>query len=105
MPDGWGENQYREFTGHPEGPTGASAGVLNALDCFRKMMPDTIINLIVERTNYFISTPRFKPRRTLRRVGEDLSPVTQVDIWKFFACRILSAIHNKVIILTNYSLI
>jgi hypothetical protein len=103
MPEGWGENQYRAFTGHPEGPTGASAGILNALDCFSKMMPDTIINLIVERTNYFISTPRFKPRRTSRRAGEDVSPVTHFDIWNFFACRILSAIHNKVFTQTNYS--
>jgi hypothetical protein len=103
MPEGWGNYNERVFTGHPEGPTGVSANVLNALDCFRKMMPDTIVNLIVERTNYFISTPRFKPRRAIRRPGEDVSPVTHSDIWNFFACRILAAIHNKVLTNTKYS--
>jgi hypothetical protein len=45
-----------------------------------------------------MTTPRYNPRRTQRRVGERIWPITQSDLWKYFAIRILSAVHNKVFI-------
>jgi hypothetical protein len=48
QPEGWGDFNDRIYTGNPEGPSGASAGVLTALDCFRKMMTNEIINVVVQ---------------------------------------------------------
>lgn len=96
-----------DFTDEPFiGPLpGVIHPVTTALQCLELFVTPELVQLIIEKSNEYSQTKRFKARRTepAAALRSYESPITINCFWSYICIRILISIHRKLDVKSNWS--
>lgn len=88
------DNMFPEFTGPIEGVAGISPATTKLSTIVQYFLPESLVQHIVDCSNEFAASPRFKARRSVPRTTQS-APLTVHEFWQFFTILVLMGIVHK----------